>query len=271
MLPHLITPISSNLEICATARQKEKLALPSLVSHTSPSISSEISASALQKEVVALPKHGSTDSSEVCAVFLVFPLLIRCVNFSIMTNFVGLFLQDGGCRGSDLVDAFEKLALDDDKSVHFSYVGSSSSEASDDFYGDLQGLRTEKLNQFLTACGKEEKVLGQPKKRLEHLSKQRRNVYVARATTAIVAALDVITPGDLWTAVKLSRSVETALEIDESVDRKYLEALAETYQHATGWDTRRQVLAIMVDLVPVCEIKKFIPGLTDSSAANLEV
>ena len=141
MLLHLITPVSSNLEICATARQKEKLALPSLVSDASPSISSEISASALQKEVVTLPKHGCTDSSEVCAVFLVFPLLTRCVNFSIMINFLGLFLQDGGCRGSDLVDAFEKLALDD---VHFSYVGSSSSKASDDFYGGLQGLRTEK-------------------------------------------------------------------------------------------------------------------------------
>ena len=164
------------------------------------------------------------------------------------------------------MDAFEKLAVLDDKSVHFSYVGSSSSEASDDFCSDLQGLRTEKLNQFLTACGEKEKVLGQPKKRWENLSKQRRNVYVARATTAIVAALEVITPGDsghLWTAVKSSRSVETALAIDESVDRKYLEALAETYQHATGWDTRRQVLAIMADLVPVRDIQKFIPGLTD--------
>ena len=85
---------------------------------------------------------------------------------------------------------------------------------------------------------------------------------------AIVAALDVITPrdaGHLWTAVKSSRGVETALhnQIDESVDRKYPEALAETYQHATGWDTRRQVLAIMADLVPVREIKKFIPGLAD--------
>ena len=48
-------------------------------------------------------------------------------------------------------------------------------------------------------------------------------MYVARPTTVIVAALDVITPGDaghLWSAVKSSRGVETALEIDESVDRK---------------------------------------------------
>ena len=127
MLPHLITPISSNPGICATAPQKEKLALPSLVSDTPPSISSEISAATLQKDVVTLPKHGSTDSGEVCAMFLVFPLLIRCVNFSIMINIVCLFLQDGRCRGSDLVEEFEKLAVGDDKSVHFSYVGSSSS------------------------------------------------------------------------------------------------------------------------------------------------
>ena len=120
MLPHLITPISSNPGICATARQKEKLALPSLVSNASPSISSEINASALQKEVLTLPRHGSTDSGEVCAVFLVFPILTQCVNFPIMINIVCLFLWDGGCRGSDLVDAFAKLAVGDDKSVHFS-------------------------------------------------------------------------------------------------------------------------------------------------------
>ena len=42
--------------------------------------------------------------------------------------------------------------------------------------------------------------------------------------------------------MKSSHNVETALEIDKGVHRKYLEALAETYQHATGWDTCRQVL-----------------------------
>ena len=48
-------------------------------------------------------------------------------------------------------------------------------------------------------------------------------MYVARPTLVIVAALDVITPGDaghLWSAVKSSCGVETALEIDESADRK---------------------------------------------------
>ena len=180
---------------------------------------------------------------------------------------VWLFTQEGESKCSDLLEAFEKLAVDDDKSVvEFSDEGGSSSESSGSCHSDLQGLRREKLNQFLTVSGKEDRVLGQPKKRWKKLSNQRKNVYVSKATSAIVAALEVITPGDaghLWTAVQSSRGVETALGIEDNIDRKYLEALAETYQHATSWDTRRQVLAIIADLVPYRDIKKFIPGLTD--------
>ena len=49
--------------------------------------------------------------------------------------------------------------------------------------------------------------------------------------------------------------------------------MAETYQHATSWDTRRQVLAIIADLVPFREIQKFIPGLTEYrfKAARLHI
>ena len=177
------------------------------------------------------------------------------------------FIQEGESKCSDLLEAFEKLAVDGDKSVvEFSDEGSSSSESSGGCYSDLQGLRREKLNQFLTVSGKEERVPGQPKKRWEKLSNQRKNVYVNRATAVIVAALEAITPGDaghLWTAVQSSRGVETALGIEDTIDRKYLEALPETYQHATSWDTRRQVLAIIADLVPYRDIQKFIPGLTD--------
>ena len=54
--------------------------------------------------------------------------------------------------------------------------------------------------------------------------------------------------------MQLSCGVETALGIEDTIDRKYLEALAETYQHATSWDTRRQVLAIIADLVPYRDI-----------------
>lgn len=168
---------------------------------------------------------------------------------------------------SDLTAAFEKLAVDDDLSVVFSDANSSSSESSDGCNSSLQVLRREKLNEFLRICGKEEGVRGQSKKRWEDLSRQRKNVYVGRATTAIVAALEVITPGDaghLWKAVQSSHSVETALGMNEKpADETYLKALAETYQHASSWDTRRQVLAIIADLVPFRELQKFIPGLTE--------
>ena len=60
-----------------------------------------------------------------------------------------------------------------------------------------------------------------------------------------------------------SQCVETALGMDDNIDRKYLEALVETYQHATSWDTRRQVLAIIADLVPYLDIQKFMRRLTD--------
>lgn len=159
------------------------------------------------------------------------------------------------------------MAVEDDITVVFSDANSSSSETSDGCNSGLQVLRREKLNEFLHICGKEESVPGQPRKCWETLSMQRKNVYVGRATTAIVAALEVITPGDaahLWKAVQSSHSVEAALGMSENpADEKYLKALAETYQHATSWDTRRQVLSIIADLLPFREIQKFIPGLTE--------
>ena len=107
------------------------------------------------------------------------------------------FTQEGESKCSDLLEAFEKLAVDDDKSVvEFSDEGGSSSESSGGCHSDLQGLRREKLNQFLTVSGKEDKGLGQPKKGWEKLSNQRKNVYVSKATSAIV--LSCIRSNNTW-------------------------------------------------------------------------
>ena len=96
---------------------------------------------------------------------------------------------------------------------------------------------------------------------------QKKN-YVLKATQTIVAALNVIAPGDaghLWEALKESCSVEKALHISEEcpADKRYLEALAETYHSASSWDTRRQVLPIMADLVTFKQIQRYIPELTE--------
>ena len=50
-------------------------------------------------------------------------------------------------------------------------------------------------------------------------------------------------PGFLWEALKSSKLVEKALETDEHhSDTKYVRALTDAYEHASSWDTRRQVL-----------------------------
>lgn len=45
-------------------------------------------------------------------------------------------------------------------------------------------------------------------------------------------------------------------------DEKYLKAFSESYENAESWDTRRQILSIIADLVPYHVIQKYIPGIT---------
>ena len=131
-------------------------------------------------------------------------------------------------------------------------TGSSSGSANDSSI-ENQTLRRLKLNEFLSVCGRE--TVNQPKKSWEQLSTQTKNVCVSKAKDAVVASLEVISPGNpaaLWEAMKSSPSVEKALDTENQsrLDKKYLEALAETNQNVSSWDTRRQVLSIMADLTP---------------------
>ncbi|KAK3745389.1 hypothetical protein QZH41_001410 [Actinostola sp. cb2023] len=161
---------------------------------------------------------------------------------------------------SDLASAFGKMNMDDDPTVIFSDSTESSSGSLDRPKKSLQ-----KLNEFLSVCGDTEYApIGQPNKTWEIMSNRSKNIYISRATKAIVSVLNVITPGDadhLWQAS--SRYVDEALGVSQPAQRKYLEALAETYQNAVSWDTRRQILAIMADLVSYRQIQQFIPGLTE--------
>ena len=140
----------------------------------------------------------------------------------------------------------------------------SSSDSSSSL--DNQTLRRLKLNEFLTVCGKE--TVNQPKKSWGQLSSRTKNGRISKAKDAVVASLEVISPqnpGSLWETLKSSQSVVKVLcaPIQTSADKKYLEALAEAYQNAHSWDTRRQVLSITADLIPYCVIQQFIPGITE--------
>ena len=50
---------------------------------------------------------------------------------------------------------------------------------------------------------------------------------------------------------------------ESDVDKKYLEALAETYNNASSWNTRRQILSIMADLTTLEGIQSFIPSVSE--------
>ena len=58
--------------------------------------------------------------------------------------------------------------------------------------------------------------------------------------------------------------MKKALGLEElsQPSKDYLEALAEAYGNANGWDTRRQILSIMAGLASYKAILVFIPGLS---------
>jgi hypothetical protein len=129
-----------------------------------------------------------------------------------------------------LAEIFSKMSIGEDTSAILSDETSSSNGSTVGASSNSQKL--EKLNEFLRVCGKTESSIGQPKKLWQNLSMRSRNYHVSKATNAIVASLEVITPGDagsLWEAVQTSQSVEKALGMPQPAERKYLEALAETY------------------------------------------
>ena len=145
----------------------------------------------------------------------------------------------------------------------------SSSELSGDSRDKANlSLRRTKLNEFLAASGKT--VVTQPRKPWsQQVDSRTRLVHVAKARDAVVAALEVIIPDDaggLWKALKESGEVESALGVlidPNPADEKYLKSLAETYQNAASWDTRRQIFSIMADLVPYSLLQRYLPGITE--------
>ena len=155
-----------------------------------------------------------------------------------------------------------------DPSFHVSEHTSSSELLSDSRASDNLGLRRTRLNEFLVASGKP--CLTEARKPwADQLDPRTRRAFVSKARDAVVAALEVITPDDaggLWEALKKSGEVESALDVLSELnpaDDKYLKSLAETYQNAASWDTRRQVLSIMADLVPYSHLQRYLPGITE--------
>ncbi len=160
-----------------------------------------------------------------------------------------------------------------DSSLYVPEERTSSSTASSDetVEEETQTSRRAHLNRFLESCDVESRVGPYNKAWEKTTSRMRRNDGKAR--DAIVAMLNVMTPGDgalLWETLQSSALVEEAFGIEKPspAEEKYLLVLAETYKNASGWDTRRQILSVMADIVPLKHLQQYLP-MSRNTASRL--
>ena len=101
----------------------------------------------------------------------------------------------------------------------------------------------------------------------EEASERTRRRHLRKANQAVDAVLEEVAPnqsGQLWKSLVASKSSDENPSGNqrEPVDEVLMEALAECYRNASNWQTRRQILSIMVDKVSFKTLKKWIPNLT---------
>lgn len=123
-----------------------------------------------------------------------------------------------------------------------------------------------RLNAFLGECSLQ--PIERPWLQWEKASERTKERYVARSAEIVSSVLDVVYPSaaiHLWEQLQTTNKVDVLLGATSAISpasSSYLEALAESYNNATGWDTRRQILSIMTGVASFKEISLHIPGLT---------
>lgn len=122
-----------------------------------------------------------------------------------------------------------------------------------------------KLNSFLQECNQQ--PIERPWLDWEQASERTKQRYVGRAAEVVSSTLNVIYPNaaiHLWEELQTSTKVNVLLGATSfsAPPNHYLEALAESYNSAEGWDIRRQILSIMTGVGSFKEISLYIPGLT---------
>ncbi|PFX12931.1 putative RNA-directed DNA polymerase from transposon BS [Stylophora pistillata] len=177
------------------------------------------------------------------------------------------YLSQRSQEADQLSQSMSQLFIEEETSLYLPEDTGSCGETSSAEDQRTQGAQRTKLNEFLSACNVGS-TIGVYKKKWQDTSLRTRRSRVSKAKESIVAALNVIVPGNagpLWEALKASKSVENALGIAEESqsDRKYLESLAETYNNASSWATRRQLLSVMSDLTTFEKIQAYIPSVTE--------
>ena len=103
----------------------------------------------------------------------------------------------------------------------------------------------------------------------ENASARTKRYYTRKAGQGVAAVVKDITPhetGPLFHALCSSDALRRQLSGDEdsdedTVDATLMTALAECYQAANRWETRRQILSIMADKLRYNKLLRYIPGL----------
>ncbi|PFX29456.1 hypothetical protein AWC38_SpisGene5756 [Stylophora pistillata] len=140
-----------------------------------------------------------------------------------------------------------------------SLVSSTSEEGTTSKPNSLQ-----KLNEYLVS--KSIEPVTQPWVEWEKASDSTKLWYTKRTAEIFSSVLHDLTPnyaGSLWQAVVSYPAMNEGLGLDElsETSKNYLQVLAEAYDKAQGWDTRRQILSMMCGVSNYSDISRFIPGL----------
>ena len=173
---------------------------------------------------------------------------------------------DSDVSSDDLATELSRLAIDDETflSPDTDSIVSSTSEETQAVKA-MSVVPREKLNEYLLSDGIAPIV--QPWLEWEKASDRTKQRYTRRTAEIVSSVLHTISPNDassLWEAIVSSAAMKKALGLEElsQTSKDYLEALAEAYGNANGWDTRRQILSIMAGLASYKAISVFIPGLS---------
>lgn len=146
------------------------------------------------------------------------------------------------------------------------YKPPESSDDSGDEATPSASTSRDKLNEFLSS-----RDISPIRSKLNttwHFTKERtKRHYTRKARQAVHAVIEEIAPGEtdsLWEALVSSRGIarQFPLDTEDHADTTLIEALAECYNNAGHWSTRRQILSILADKVSFKVLKRWIPNLT---------
>ena len=90
-------------------------------------------------------------------------------------------------------------------------------------------------------------------------SERTKSLYTRKVRKVVNACLDEIVPGE--TETLLSSLVKSELE-ESAIDSSLMKCLAECYNNADHWSSRRQILSIMADKVSFKDLQRWIPNLS---------